>query len=123
MQVAVQLELCTVQSSPPADSTSVRWQYYPSFTSPHSPHHRLSSHFQPIVQLVQMFSQLFCRLLLVDSRIDNSAYYVYLILSALAVAWLSWRIWAFTIKPAFRPEEPRVLPYWIPGTNSIRSSL
>lgn len=25
-----------------------------------------------------------------------------------------WRLYAFTIKPWFRPNEPKELPYWIP---------
>ena len=25
-----------------------------------------------------------------------------------------WRLWAFTIKPALHPDEPKGLPYWIP---------
>ena len=37
--------------------------------------------------------------------------------SALA-SWLLWRLWAFTIQPRLRPEEPKELPYWIPGSSS-----
>ncbi|KAF2014264.1 cytochrome P450 [Aaosphaeria arxii CBS 175.79] len=33
---------------------------------------------------------------------------------AVGVLCLGFRLWAFTIKPAFRPYEPRELPYWIP---------
>lgn len=29
---------------------------------------------------------------------------------------LVWRLWAFTIKPLLRANEPRELPYWIPCT-------
>lgn len=27
---------------------------------------------------------------------------------------LSWRIWTFTILPALYPQEPKMIPYWIP---------
>ena len=30
------------------------------------------------------------------------------------VCLLLWRLWAFTIVPLLRPDEPRDLPYWIP---------
>ncbi|KAH8892366.1 cytochrome P450 [Thozetella sp. PMI_491] len=32
----------------------------------------------------------------------------------LTVAWLSWRIWKFTILPILRPNDVKYLPYWIP---------
>lgn len=32
----------------------------------------------------------------------------------LAVCWLFWRLWTFTILPALRPTEPKEVPYWIP---------
>lgn len=35
-----------------------------------------------------------------------------------AVAWLIWRVWAFTILPALRPNEPKQVPYWIPCEQS-----
>lgn len=28
---------------------------------------------------------------------------------------LAWRFWTFTVLPFIRPQEPRELPYWIPG--------
>ncbi|KAF2732252.1 putative cytochrome P450 [Polyplosphaeria fusca] len=30
---------------------------------------------------------------------------------------LSWRVWRFTIRPRFYPQEPKELPYWIPCKN------
>lgn len=27
---------------------------------------------------------------------------------------LVWRFWKFSLKPAFHPEDPKELPYWIP---------
>jgi hypothetical protein len=32
----------------------------------------------------------------------------------LLAALLSWRLWRFTIRPSFYPNEPKELPYWIP---------
>jgi hypothetical protein len=32
---------------------------------------------------------------------------------------LVWRIWTFTIRPYFHPEDPRELPYWIPSKSSL----
>lgn len=29
-------------------------------------------------------------------------------------ALLAWRLWAFTIRPVWHPNEPKELPYWIP---------
>ena len=29
-----------------------------------------------------------------------------------------WRLWRFSIHPYFRPDDPKELPYWIPGTYS-----
>ncbi|CAI6336753.1 unnamed protein product [Periconia digitata] len=33
---------------------------------------------------------------------------------SIAVLWIGWRIWTFTIRPWLRPQDPVVLPYWIP---------
>lgn len=41
--------------------------------------------------------------------------YLYSSFIMVTVTWLSWRIWAFTLKPFLEPREPRLLPYWIPG--------
>ncbi|KAL1987425.1 hypothetical protein VTN96DRAFT_3807 [Rasamsonia emersonii] len=38
---------------------------------------------------------------------------VFLVSILLLAAWLSWRIWRFTIQPMLRPDEPKELPYWI----------
>ena len=45
--------------------------------------------------------------------------YLRLTIPTLALGWLSWRIWAFTVKPTFQPREPRELPYWIPSKRNI----
>ncbi|KAK4203384.1 cytochrome P450 [Triangularia verruculosa] len=34
--------------------------------------------------------------------------------AALCLALLIWRVWTFIIIPALRPDEPKLLPYWIP---------
>ena len=46
---------------------------------------------------------------------DGSLDYIRISLPTLALAWLSWRIWTFTLKPTFQPREPRELPYWVPS--------
>ena len=33
----------------------------------------------------------------------------------LGVAWLSWYMWRFKIRPALQPTHPQEMPYWIPG--------
>jgi hypothetical protein len=33
----------------------------------------------------------------------------------LVVLLLLWRIWTFTVLPALYPQEPKMIPYWIPG--------
>ena len=33
-------------------------------------------------------------------------------------AWLCWRLWRFTVLPAFRPDDPKELPYLIPCKGS-----
>jgi hypothetical protein len=35
----------------------------------------------------------------------------------------AWRLWRFTIYPAYHPEEPKELPYWIPGLGHAISYL
>ncbi|KAK3936875.1 cytochrome P450 [Diplogelasinospora grovesii] len=38
-----------------------------------------------------------------------------IVLIVVSVVWLSWRLWRFTLVPLLlRPDEPKVLPYWIP---------
>jgi hypothetical protein len=34
-----------------------------------------------------------------------------------AIALVSWRIYRFTIIPMMYPDDPKELPYWIPGTS------
>ena len=41
--------------------------------------------------------------------------YFFLVLTVLAVLYLAWRTWEFTLSPALHPHEPRKLPYWVPG--------
>lgn len=36
------------------------------------------------------------------------------IVTTLPLAFLSWRLWRFTIRPRLYPSEPKELPYWIP---------
>lgn len=36
-------------------------------------------------------------------------------LYVVAVLYLLWRVWAFTLHPLFHPTEPKELPYWIPS--------
>ena len=40
--------------------------------------------------------------------------YAFSILSAISASVLIWRLWAFTVLPALRPNEPKEVPYWIP---------
>ncbi|KAI9844750.1 MAG: hypothetical protein M1837_005283 [Sclerophora amabilis] len=46
--------------------------------------------------------------------VDHSLSRVPSVFIVLAVSLLLWRIWTFTIAPALRPREPKILPYWIP---------
>jgi hypothetical protein len=43
-------------------------------------------------------------------------------LEALAciVLLLAWRIWRFTITPIIYPDDPKELPYWIPGNVEMK---
>ena len=34
------------------------------------------------------------------------------------VLFICWRLWRFTIRPLFYPQEPKELPYWIPCKRS-----
>lgn len=45
------------------------------------------------------------------------------LLSTFGAIWLSWRIWRFTIRPSFRPNEPKELPYWIPFIGHAAASF
>lgn len=49
-----------------------------------------------------------------SATFNASLYYLQLILVTSATVLLSWRVWAFTIKPTLRSNEPPELPYWIP---------
>jgi hypothetical protein len=46
-------------------------------------------------------------------------YSVIIIPFSLALIYMIWRLWKFTLKPLLRPDEPKELPYWIPGTSSL----
>ncbi|KAL8941935.1 MAG: hypothetical protein Q9216_001963 [Gyalolechia sp. 2 TL-2023] len=35
--------------------------------------------------------------------------------AVVVLLYLSWRLWAFTISPYLHPNDPKPLPYWIPG--------
>lgn len=37
------------------------------------------------------------------------------------VAWLSWRVWRFTVRPWLKPEQPKELPYILPWVGSAIS--
>lgn len=37
-----------------------------------------------------------------------------ILFSSLAIL-LLWRLWAFTVLPALYPDDPKELPYWMPG--------
>lgn len=43
----------------------------------------------------------------------NPAFLVYA--GVVLVSLVLWRLWRFTILPATRPNEPKELPYWVPG--------
>ena len=34
--------------------------------------------------------------------------------------YLLWRFWKFSLTPYFYPDEPKELPYWIPGKSLFR---
>ena len=36
------------------------------------------------------------------------------LLAAVVSMMILWRLWTFTVKPYWKPDEPRELPYWIP---------
>jgi hypothetical protein len=52
--------------------------------------------------------------LLTDSLAPGTDHPLLTIIIALCTVLVGWRIWAFSIVPALRPDEPRLLPYWIP---------
>ena len=54
--------------------------------------------------------------------LSDSPAIVYIV-TGLLVAWQAWRYWAFQIKPARRPEDPKKLPYWIPCEYFILAGL
>ena len=50
---------------------------------------------------------------------EYPAHYIYnqtffLVFGALGGSYLLWRLWAFTIKPMLRPNEPKPQPYLMP---------
>jgi hypothetical protein len=45
------------------------------------------------------------------------------LVGTLLVSLLSWRLWRFTIRPNFHPNEPKELPYWIPFIGHAMSFL
>ncbi|KAL9095448.1 MAG: hypothetical protein Q9165_002319 [Trypethelium subeluteriae] len=42
--------------------------------------------------------------------------------SGLGFVYIVWRLWAFTVKPALHPDEPKELPYWIPDVSELYKS-
>lgn len=48
-------------------------------------------------------------------QIDDDHSHLLSIFSSLFVLYLSWRVWTFTIFSWVYPQEPRIVPYWIPG--------
>ncbi|KAL9577512.1 MAG: hypothetical protein Q9212_006317 [Teloschistes hypoglaucus] len=62
-----------------------------------------------IIETIQSFLQ---RLPLVGGIQLNSTWH--LVGVTLAALLLLWRFWAFTVRPALKPDEPPELPYWIP---------
>lgn len=54
--------------------------------------------------------------LLGGTRLDSTWL---LVLGTLAGLLLLWRVWAFTIRSALKPDEPPELPYWIPGVFAL----
>ncbi len=46
-----------------------------------------------------------------------------LVLACLGVLLLLWRLWRFTIVPAWWPDEPKLLPYWVPGVGRFCSDV
>ncbi|KAK0721228.1 cytochrome P450 [Apiosordaria backusii] len=56
---------------------------------------------------------------MLDSVIDISQIVLphpilWAVTAALCLVLLSWRIWTFIIVPVLRPDEPKLLPYWVP---------
>lgn len=47
-------------------------------------------------------------------RFTDGFLYAFSIFLSVAIAWLTWGVWTFTIHPALHPDEPKQLPYWIP---------
>lgn len=68
---------------------------------------------------VNMISESISQLLsIIQSRYevaDQGYLRVLYIIATLALLLLTWRIWTFTILPVLHPQEPKQLPYWIPG--------
>ena len=61
-----------------------------------------------------MFSDLLYYVPRTFNALDSSLQIAFYTLSVLLFALFLWRLVRFTILPAFRPDEPKELPYWIP---------
>ena len=48
------------------------------------------------------------------SGLDPRLQYIMQITTAIAGLLLLWRLWKFTVIPLLKPDEPKILPYWIP---------
>lgn len=54
--------------------------------------------------------------LLTDNVLTSAQENVWLIVTGLFfTSWGLWRLWKFTILPRVYPDDPKELPYWIPG--------
>lgn len=68
-----------------------------------------------IIETIQSFLQ---RVPLVGGMLQLNSTWS-LVVVTLAGLLLLWRFWAFTVRPALKPDEPPELPYWIPGTFAL----
>ena len=48
------------------------------------------------------------------SGLDPRLQYAMQITGSMAGLLLLWRLWIFTVRPLLKPDEPKILPYWIP---------
>lgn len=57
----------------------------------------------------------------IDNIYQAAHYPSYLLLVVLNVAipYLAWRIWRFSIVPTLYPQVPKDLPYWCPGMTAM----
>lgn len=58
-------------------------------------------------------------LYLLDKQAGDVASVTVTVAVVVLVGLLLWRLWTFSILPALRPNEPKELPYWIPGMSSF----